>query len=237
MVFGSGIGYLEHRFAQPDRRDESAGTLPRYFRRAASETRRRAFPDRPTCYSAPMNAELRPRHRLTVDDFDALIASGRLADARVELIDGDLVDMNAQGPAHASLTVWLRRLLEAAYGSGFHVRDHSPLRATTHDQPEPDLALVRGAPQKRAPHPTGGDVVLVMEVSVRSVPQDRAKAAVYARGGVPEYWLVDPEGEQVEVHRGPQADGSYRSKQTYGPGETIPWPERDDAVDASELLP
>lgn len=184
-----------------------------------------------------MTAALRPRHRLTVDDFDALIASGRLADARVELIDGDLVDMNAQGPVHASLTVWLHRLLEAAYGPGYHVRDHSPLRATQHDQPEPDLALVRGAAQKQAPHPTGGDVVLVIEVSVSSVPEDRAKAAVYARGGVAEYWLVDPEGGQVEVHRGPQPDGSYRSKQTYAPGEIIPWPERDDGVHAAELLP
>ena len=184
-----------------------------------------------------MTAALRPRHRLTVDDFDALIASGRLADARVELIDGDLLEKVPQNPLHASLTVWLRRLLEAAYGSGYHVRDHSPLRATQHDQPEPDLALVRGAAQKQAPHPTGGDVVLVIEVSVSSVPEDRAKAAVYARGGVAAYWLVDPEGGQVEVHRGPQPDGSYRSKQTYAPGEIIRWPERDDGVDAAELLP
>jgi len=184
-----------------------------------------------------MDAALRSRHRLTVDDFDALIASGRLADARVELIDGELLSMNAQGPVHASLTVWLHRLLERAYGGGHHVRDHSPLRATDHDQPEPDLALVRGAPAKDAPHPTGADVVLVMEVSVSTLQEDRAKAAVYARGGVPEYWLVAPEAELVEVHRGPRPDGSYRSKQSYGPGDLIPWPRREDAVDAAELLP
>lgn len=141
-----------------------------------------------------MTSALRARHRLTVDDYDALIASGRLADAKVELIAGELLAMNAQGPVHASLTVWLRRLVEAAYGGDFHVRNHSPLRATEFDQPEPDLALVRGEATKHAAHPTGRDVVLVMEVSVTTVRDDRDKASVYARGGVPEYWLINPEG-------------------------------------------
>lgn len=184
-----------------------------------------------------MSLAPRPRHRLTVDDLDALIVSGCLDDARVELIDGELLAMSQQGPIHASLTVWLHRRLEAAYGQGFHVRDHSPLRAGRHDQPEPDLALVRGEAPRTGPHPTGADVVLVMEVSVSSLEVDRMKAAVYARAGVPAYWLVDPEGGRIEVHRGPQADGSYRSKETYLRGDLIPWPEQDGAIDAAELLP
>ncbi len=61
-----------------------------------------------------MPAVPRPRHRLTVDDYDALIATGRLTDARVELVDGDLLAMNAQGPVDASLTVWLQVALGAA---------------------------------------------------------------------------------------------------------------------------
>lgn len=184
-----------------------------------------------------MDAGLRARYRLTADDYDALIASGRLADARVELIDGEILSMNAQGPVHASLTVWLRRILEEAYGPSHHVRDHSPLRATEFDQPEPDLALVRGPAQKNAPHPTGDDVVLVIEVSVSSLRDDRDKAAVYARGGVQEYWLVAPEAGLVEVHRGPRVDGSYESKATYTPGDAIPWPEREGTVETGELLP
>lgn len=183
-----------------------------------------------------MSAVARARHRLTVDDFEALIATGRLAEARIELIGGELFSMNPQGPVHASLTVWLRRLLEDAYGKGFFVRDHSPLRATEHDQPEPDLALVRGFPSKDAPHPRGDEVVLVMEVSVTSRKEDRDKASVYARGGVPEYWLVAPEDGQVEVHRGPQSDGTYRSKTTYDAADSIPWPELNGSIAASELL-
>ena len=185
-----------------------------------------------------MTADIRPRRRLSVDDYDALIASGRLDGVPVELIDGWLYDMNAQEPIHANHTVWLHRVLEQVYGLGYHVRDHSPLRATDFDQPEPDLALVRGAPVKgERPHPTGADVVLVMELSVTTLAEDRDKAAVYARGGVAEYWLVAPSDRRVEVHRGPEPDGSYRDKRTYVAGEMIPWPERDDAVDAEELLP
>ena len=181
---------------------------------------------------------LRTRRRLSVADYDALIASGRLDGVPVELIDGWLYDMNAQGPIHANHTVWLRGVLERVYGAGHHVRDHSPLRATDYDQPEPDLALVRGEAVKgERPHPTGADVVLVMELSVTTVAEDREKAAVYARGGVPEYWLVAPRERRVEVHRGPEPDGTYRDKRTYTEGEAIPWPERADTVDVDELLP
>ncbi len=114
--------------------------------------------------------------------------------------------------------------------------DHSPLRATDHDQPEMALALVRERPARKRPIPSGADVVLGMEVSVTTVREDREKAAVYSRAGVPEYWLVNPDDGKVEVHRGPNSDSSHRSKQTFGRGEAIPWPERADRVDAAELV-
>lgn len=163
--------------------------------------------------------------------------AGLLADARVELIGGELLEMNAQSATHATLTVILHRLLERAYGPGFYVRGHSPLRCGDHDQPEPDLALVRGEPKLTESHPTGTDVVLVIEVAITTVAHDRAKAEVYGRGGVPEYWLVLPETGAVEVHREPQPDGSYGSKQTFRAGDTIAWPERSDGVQADLLLP
>lgn len=185
-----------------------------------------------------MTAVARKRYRLSAAEYDRMIEAGLLADARIELIDGELLAMNAQGAPHSMLTVWLRRVLEKTYGEGFYVQDHSPLAATEYDQPEPDLALVRGTPQKTATrHPTGADVVLVIEVAFTTLREDRDKAEVYARGGVAEYWLINPAIPAVEVHRGPQADGSYREKLSYDPGETLPWPERSDGIDAAELLP
>lgn len=77
----------------------------------------------------------------------------------------------------------------------------------------------------------------MIEVAFTILREDRAKAEVYARGQVPEYWLVNPAGPAIEVHRGPLADGTYREWRSYGPGEAIPWQERNDAVDARQLLP
>lgn len=167
-----------------------------------------------------------------------MIEAGVLTNARVELIDGELLAMNAQGAPHVMLTVWLRRLLESVYGTGHYVQDHSPLSLTDYDRPEPDLALVRGVPAKTATQlPTGADLVLVIEVSFTTVREDRAKAEVYARGGVPTYWLVNADEQCIEVHTGPRADGSWLETKVYSPGEHIPWPERDDSVDAAQLLP
>jgi Uma2 family endonuclease len=185
-----------------------------------------------------MTVTPRERYRLSAAEYDRMIEAGLLADARVELIDGELLAMNAQGAPHSMLTVWLRRLLEQTYGPGFYVQDHSPLATGAYDQPEPDLALVRGAPEKTAArHPSGRDVVLVIEVAFTTLREDRAKADVYARGHVPEYWLINPAGPAVEVHRAPQPDGTYGEKRVYHPRERITWPERQDAIDATELLP
>ena len=165
-----------------------------------------------------------------------MCATGALADARVELIDGELLEMNAQGDVHAILTVLLHRLLEQTYGAGHYVRDHSPLRAGEFDQPEPDLVLVRGEPSLASLHPQGRDVVLVVEIAVTTLDYDRAKAAVYARGDVPVYVLVNVEGEEIEVYRGPRSDGSYLEKRTLAAGDRLQWPERDDDVDAASFF-
>ena len=180
----------------------------------------------------------RQRHRLSAADVTRMIEAGVLTNARVELIDGELLAMNAQGAPHVMLTVWLRRLLESVYGAGHYVQDHSPISVTEYDRPEPDLALVRGTPSKTAAHlPTGSDLVLVVEVSFTTLREDRAKAEVYARGGVPNYWLVNADEQCIEVHTGPRPDGSWLTMKVYSPGEHIAWPERKDSIDAAQLLP
>ncbi len=178
----------------------------------------------------------RARTRFTDADVQRMLEVGLLDDRRVELIDGDLIEMNPQGPVHANLTGWIRDLLMKTYGRGFHVRDHSPVDISPHDQPEPDVALVRGARKKRAPHPKGPDVVLVVEIARSSVSFDREKASVYARGGVPEYWIVDTERRRLEVRRAPSG-GQYGFFQALGEADRVPWPERDDDVAVTELLP
>lgn len=161
---------------------------------------------------------------------------GLFADRRVELIDGDLIEMNPQGPVHANLTGLLHDLLVQTYGPHHHVRDHSPVDISPHDQPEPDVALVRGARSRRMAHPQGHQLVLVIEVSSSTRDKDRKKAGVYARGGVPEYWLIDTERRRLEVYRQPDGD-EYRVRHVLDEDDRVRWPERDDDVVVAELLP
>jgi Uma2 family endonuclease len=184
-----------------------------------------------------MSELARSRTRFTDADVMRMLDAGVLDDRRVELIDGDLIEMNPQGPVHANLTTWIRELLLETYGrDGFHVRDHSPVDISPFDQPEPDLALVRGRHRKGSAHPNGADLVLVFELAQSSVSRDRAKAAVYAKGGVPEYWIVDCERARLEVRRAPSG-GDYGVVETLGPPDRIAWPERGDDVAVAELLP
>lgn len=149
------------------------------------------------------------RHRLTVDDVERMVDSGILADdAPVELLEGELVAVNPQGPAHATGRAVLGDLLRRAY-AGACVRDQSPLRCGEFSLPEPDLAVVRGRAQDYATrHPRGDEALLVLEISRSSQNVDHAKAAVYAAAGVPEYWIVDLVARCITVHREPR-DAEY----------------------------
>ena len=134
-----------------------------------------------------------------------MLEIGVLAGERVELIEGELLVMNAQGPVHATLTVRLRRALEKAFGDEFHVRDHSPVAGTVDSIPEPDVAVVRGAPEDFSTrHPGAAEVPLVVEVSSSSLNLDRRKAGIYASVGYATYWIVDVAARRIEVHTSPK---------------------------------
>jgi Uma2 family endonuclease len=159
-----------------------------------------------------MDAALDPsirRHRLTVADVERMVESGILGeDAAVELLEGELVAVSPQGPAHTSAKAVLAERLRRAFAGDAYVRDQDPLHCGRFSLPEPDLAVVRGRPEDhRARHPRGDEARLVIEVSRTTQRVDRAKALVYARAAVPEYWLVDVDARIVLVHREPHDDG------------------------------
>jgi Uma2 family endonuclease len=152
--------------------------------------------------------EHREHHRFTVDDVVRMVEAGILGeDDRLELIDGELLTMSPQGPTHAALTVRIHRALERAFGAGHHVQDHSPIQAGEHTLPEPDVAVVRGELDAfLTRYPTGADVALVVEISVTTQGADRAKAAIYAGAGVPEYWNLDVPARRLVVYRDPRPE-------------------------------
>ena len=135
-----------------------------------------------------------PRHRLTRRDYYRLGEAGILGEGdRVELLEGQLIDMSPIGPRHAIITENLTELLVRAFGGRAGNRCQLPVVLDDGSEPQPDFALVRrpwrGYPQT---HPEPGDIFLLIEVSDSSLDFDRTvKLELYARAGVREVWIVD----------------------------------------------
>jgi Uma2 family endonuclease len=149
------------------------------------------------------------RHRLTVADYYRMGEVGILApDARVELIDGELIDMAPPGHPHAGTVDQLALALGSAVNARAHVRVQNPLRLDDHSEPQPDVAVLRRRPDfYKSGHPRPVDALLVVEVADTSLRYDRDdKIPLYARHGIPEVWLVDLKGKRLVRYRNPQQD-------------------------------
>lgn len=154
------------------------------------------------------------RHRLDVDAYYRMAEAGILGpDARVELIEGEIIDMAPIGSKHAAAVSRMAHLLHQKIDQQAIVWTQNPVRLDEYSEPEPDLALLR--PQDdfyRSAHPGPEDVLLVIEVADSSLRYDREiKIPLYARHGIPEAWLVDVENATLTLFRAPSESG-YRQE-------------------------
>ncbi len=144
------------------------------------------------------------RHRLTVDEYYRMGQAGVFApDARVELIEGEVIDMAPIGTRHASAVKKLNALLSAAAQGRAIVAVQDPLRLSDASEPEPDLMLLRPRADFYAQaHPGPADVLLLIEVSDSTAAYDRSvKLDLYARHRVAEVWIVDLDNNVVRFFR------------------------------------
>ena len=179
------------------------------------------------------------RRRLTADEVLSMVDTGVLhEDEPVQLLRGELIVMSPQSDSHAILTAVLRRRLEGIYRERAWVLDHSPIRVDDYSLPEPDAAVVRGAPEDyfRSGAPGGSDCLLVVEVAYSSQAIDREKAGLYAAGGVPVYWLIDIPRRRVTVYEGPDGD-EYRTIRTLGEDGVLAVPQTDATLPVRDALP
>ncbi|MEW4567726.1 Uma2 family endonuclease [Tautonia sp. JC769] len=173
---------------------------------------------------APGSPGRRPaRVRFTVDDYHRLAELGFLhEDARVELVEGDLIAMSPIGPRHADVVDRLVELLVPLLLRRAIVRVQNPLRLDEHSEPEPDLMLVNCREGRYASaHPRPDDVLLLIEVMDSSADYDRGtKLGLYARFAVTEVWLIDLTEQRIELHRSPN-EGTYTERLIRSRGQTV----------------
>lgn len=154
----------------------------------------------------------RPRRLFTVDEYHRMADSGIFGpEERVELIDGEIVEMSPIGPRHAGCVINLTRLFVTLPGNRAVISPQNPVVIRPRSEPQPDILVLRPrtGSYSRA-HPAPEDVLLAVEVSETTTRFDRTvKAPLYARAGIGEYWLVDLGADGVDVFRRPEA-GRYQ---------------------------
>ena len=159
-------------------------------------------------------------------------------DARVELLDGRIIDMSPIGPFHGGVTNYLVETFTAASRGRWRTSVQNPLHLDEHSEPQPDLMLLKpAADYYRNRHPLPADVFLLVEVSDTTLELDREeKLPAYGRAGVAEVWIVDLNHAAIEVYRQPHFTG-YASKTVLRTGEQAkPLAFPDAVVDVAELL-
>ncbi len=151
-----------------------------------------------------IHAAIDPVHvrGLTRAEYDHLVAAGHFVGERLELLHGSIVRMSPQGPEHAHVVEDLTERLTNACRP-LRVRVQLPLAAGEDSEPEPDFAIVERG--RRDMHPSSA--LLVIEVADSSLARDRAKAGIYARAGVAEYWIINLVDRAIHVHRRPRPEG------------------------------
>ena len=159
-------------------------------------------------------------------------------DARVELLNGEIVDMSPIGSSHAGTVNRLNRIFTRLARERCVVAVQNPLRLDDQSEPEPDLLLLKpSADDYTGRHPQPEDVFLLVEIADASLEYDREeKLPAYGRAGIPEVWIVNLRDRVIEVFREPHFTG-YGSKTILRPGDQAkPLAFPDVAIDVAELL-
>lgn len=179
------------------------------------------------------------KRRFSVDEYYRMAEVGILTeDERLELLDGEVIRLSPISSRDAACVMRLNAFLNRVVGGRTIVSVRHPIHLDDFSEPQPDVALLRRREDfYAASHPTAADVLVVIEVADTSVEYDRKrKLPLYARAGIPEFWLANLPEERFEIHTQPR-DGEYQSVTVVRRGETIASPTIAGlSVNASDVL-
>lgn len=168
--------------------------------------------------------DLPRRHSITVREYMRMGEAQVFAhDTRLELMEGEIVEMPPIGSAHADVVDTLDTLLREV-APGARVRVQSPLVLGERSAPQPDVVLLRrrGDRYYYTSHPTAADALLVVEVADTTLEYDlEIKRALYARAGVAELWIVDINRRELHLFREPKMDYSIHRILTTSDNATV----------------
>ena len=172
----------------------------------------------------PMRSPLTlPRRKLSVDEYHKIGLAGVFnEDDRIELIEGEMIEMAPIGSRHLSKVNRLSRILGREIGDEAIVSTQNPISLPPDNEPLPDIALLKSRiDDYESAVPTAEDVLLLIEIADTTLTYDRdVKIALYARYGIAEVWLVDLQNETLSIYLDPSPKG-YKKLLNPAKNETI----------------
>jgi len=160
----------------------------------------------------------------TIDEYQRMIEVGLLDERRVELLNGEIVEMSPEGTPHAYYCTATKDYLTRLLGNQATIREAKPITIASSDsQPEPDLAIVEPLSREYLQHhPDPENIFWLIEFSNSSLEKDLiVKRKTYAAAGIREYWVRDLKQEALKVFREPTA-GDYTVEMTLTTGTIHP---------------
>lgn len=184
-----------------------------------------------------MTVSLKKR-KISVEDYHKMIAAGILTEQdRVELINGEMIEMSPIGSKHSGTVNRLCTFFVKTLGDQAIVSGQNPVVLSDLSEPEPDIAILhpRDDFYSRS-HPQAEDVYLIIEVADSSIDYDREiKIRYYAEAGIPEYWIVDLEQRHIEAYRFPEKD-YYKIREIAALQDKVVFHAFEMSIAAHELI-
>jgi len=174
----------------------------------------------------------------TIEHYHQAIEAGLFDDMRVELLDGELIEMPPEGPPHAGFTDSSSRYIQRLVEERAIVRVGHPITLLNNSEPEPDLAIVQPFEElyRTERHPYPENVFWLIEYSESSLEKDlKVKTRIYAEANIAEYWVINLRRRELIVFRDP-VDGEYQSRSTLTSGMIRPLAFPDVEIEVARLI-
>lgn len=174
----------------------------------------------------------------TIEHYHQAVDAGLFDNVRVELLDGELIEMPPEGLPHAGLSSDANDYLRDRLGNRAKIREGHPVTLPNNSEPEPDLAIVQPLPQvyKTEHHPYPENIFWLIEYSESSLEKDlKLKTRIYAAANIIEYWVINLRTRELIVFRDP-VDGEYQTRSTLTSGIIRPISFSDVEIEVAKLI-
>jgi len=175
---------------------------------------------------------------ITVDDYHKMIDLGVYGpEDKLELLEGELYHKMTIGNPHWYVVTKMHKLLEKLIGDQSIISLQNPVTMRPVSEPEPDIAVLKPYVLDKAKKPSAKDVFFIIEVAESSLDLDRGrKFTLYAKHGIPEYWIVNLKESQIEIYTKPKNE-VYLSINVYHKDDEITLPTFHKSIIVRDILP